>query len=192
MALPIIAGAAAAVAARLAAKKAAQEAAKKAAARTAQIAKNSVKTKPARKPVSNPPDLTKVGNRMIESIARSGGGGRGPLGKKKDVRVVNAKGLRKGTDASAKGTVSAKEWARVPKSDTSRSPFSYKTIKINSAPKKTADSAKTANAKALKAANKPVSKNNRDVGGPLMRNILKNSPPARANRTRLGKPAKKK
>lgn len=65
-------------------------------------------------------------------------------------------------------------------------------IQINSAPKKTADSAKAANAKALKAANKPVSKGNRNIGGPVVRNIIKNSPPARANRTRLGNPAKKK
>jgi hypothetical protein len=92
--------------------------------------KSAVKTKPAAKQVGNPPDLTKVGNRMIESIARSGGGGRGSLGKKKDARVVNAKGLRKSTDASARGI--AKEPARLPKSDTSRSPFSYNTVKINS------------------------------------------------------------
>ncbi len=98
--------------------------------------KSAVRVKPAARQIGNPPDLTKVGNRMIESVARSGGGGRGPLGKTKDARVVNAKGLRKGTDASARGM--AKEPARLPKSDTSRSPFSYKTIQINSAPRKTA------------------------------------------------------
>ena len=40
--------------------------------------------------------------------------------------------------------------------------------------------------RALKAANKPVSKNNRDVGGPLMRDIIKRTPPARPNRERGG------
>jgi len=49
-----------------------------------------------------------------------------------------------------------------------------------------------ANERALKAANKPVSKGNRNIGGPVVRNIIKNSPPARANRTRLGNPAKSK
>jgi hypothetical protein len=48
------------------------------------------------------------------------------------------------------------------------------------------------NARGLKAANKPVSKNNRNVGGEVLRGILKNSPPARANRTRLGNTARNK
>jgi hypothetical protein len=48
-----------------------------------------------------------------------------------------------------------------------------------------------ANARGLKAANKPVSKNNRNVGGPVLTGILKRSEPARANRTRLGKTTKK-
>ena len=68
-------------------------------------------------------------------------------------------------------------------------------IQINSArPFKSigADELKANNARGLKAANKPVSKGNRNIGGPVVRNIIKNSPPARANRTRLGNPAKKK
>jgi hypothetical protein len=48
------------------------------------------------------------------------------------------------------------------------------------------------NARGLKAANKPVSKNNRNVGGPVLKAILKRSEPARANRTRLGNTTKKK
>ncbi len=63
-------------------------------------------------------------------------------------------------------------------------------VKINSA-KKSAPSTK-ANARGLKAANKPVSKNNRNVGGPVLTGILKRSEPARANRTRLGNTTKKK
>ena len=48
-----------------------------------------------------------------------------------------------------------------------------------------------ANARGLKAANKPVSKNNRNVGGPVLTGIIKRSEPARANRTRLGNTTKK-
>jgi hypothetical protein len=48
------------------------------------------------------------------------------------------------------------------------------------------------NARGLKAANKPVSKNNRNVGGPKLTAILKRSEPARPNRTRLGNTTKKK
>ena len=45
-----------------------------------------------------------------------------------------------------------------------------------------------ANARALKAANKPVSKNNAgQTASKLKTDILKNAKPARANRTRLGK-----
>jgi hypothetical protein len=47
-----------------------------------------------------------------------------------------------------------------------------------------------ANARGLKAANKPVSKNNAgQTAGKLKVNILKRATPARANRTRLGKSA---
>lgn len=139
MALPIIAGAAAAVAARLAAKKAAQklaqEAAKKTAAKTAQIAKNSVKTKPARKPVGNPPNDMKAIESQISSISR-GGVGR-PLGKARDTRVANSKKPTAGTPLK-----SVREPARTPKSD--RSPFAYDTVRINSGVKsKTADQARS-------------------------------------------------
>jgi hypothetical protein len=43
-----------------------------------------------------------------------------------------------------------------------------------------------ANARGLKAANKPVSKNNRNMGGPTLKGILKNETPARPNRERGG------
>lgn len=54
---------------------------------------------------------------------------------------------------------------------------------------KTAKTEAKANARGLKAANKPVSKNNAGVGGPKMEAILKRATPARTNRTRLGKSA---
>ena len=57
---------------------------------------------------------------------------------------------------------------------------------------KSSGSAK-ANARGLKAANKPVSKNNRDrFGDGEMRSYLKSAKPARANRTRSGNTTKKK
>jgi hypothetical protein len=43
-----------------------------------------------------------------------------------------------------------------------------------------------ANKRGLKAANKPVSKNNRNVGGPTLKGIIKNAKPARPNRERGG------
>ncbi len=143
MPVPIIAGAAAAVAARLAAKKAAQELAKKAAkaatAKTAQIAKNSVKTKPARKQVGNPPNETKAWEDYIGSVSRGAPASGRSAGKSKTARVFNSK--------VAKKTVRpVKEPARMPVTD-GRSPFSYKTIEINSAVKsKTADQARSNNA----------------------------------------------
>jgi hypothetical protein len=191
MPVPLIAGAAAAVAARLAAKKAAQELAKKAVKKTVvKAASKNVKVKPAAKPVGNTRNSAKELDGVANSFYRASNPYTGiedgvrSAGKSRAGRVANSK-------LSKKTVKSAKEPARRPTPD-GRSPFSYKTIEINSAPKKTADSARAANAKALKAANKPVSKNNRNIGGPVMRNVLKNSAPARANRTRAGNPAKKK
>ena len=43
-----------------------------------------------------------------------------------------------------------------------------------------------ANKRGLKAANKPVSKNNRNMGGPTLKGIIKNEKPARPNRERGG------
>lgn len=149
MPVPIIAGAAAAVAARLAAKKAAQELAKKAAkaatAKTAQIAKNSVKTKPAAKQVGNPRNPAKELDGVANSFYRSWNPSTGiedgvrSAGKSRAGRVANSK-------LSKKTVKSAKEPARRPVPD-GRSPFSYKTIEINSAVKsKTADQARSNNA----------------------------------------------
>jgi hypothetical protein len=53
-------------------------------------------------------------------------------------------------------------------------------------------SAARANARGLKAANKPVSKNNAGQNASKLKvDILKNAKPLRANRTRLGKSALK-
>jgi hypothetical protein len=43
-----------------------------------------------------------------------------------------------------------------------------------------------ANKRGLKAANKPVSKNNRNMGGATLKGIIKNAKPARPNRERGG------
>ena len=201
MPVPIIAAGAAAIAARLAAKKVAQEVAKKtakaAAAKTTQIAKNSVKVKPARKPVGNPPNDTKMWEDYIGSVSR-GAPGRGPAGKAKASRIVNSRTIKKSAPI-------AKEPARIPEIPSGRS-----TVKINTDPtkfkgifgplKKKAAAADTPanrakatnNARGLKAANKPVSKNNRNrFGDGEMSAYLKSTKPARANRTRLGNTAKK-
>jgi len=142
MVAPIVMGAAA-IAARLAAKKVAQEAAKKAAkaaaAKTAQIAKNSVKVKPAAKPVGNKPNSTKADEQMISSVSRGGVGG--PLGKAKTKRVFDS--------SVNKGKPDSRIPARIPAQGNSGA-FNYNTVKINSAPKSTADSARAAALRAAK------------------------------------------
>jgi hypothetical protein len=155
MPAPIVMGAAA-IAARLAAKKVAQEAAKKAAkaaaAKTAKIAKNSVKTKPARKPVGNSVNQEKSIESMISSVSRGGLKTGGTLGKGRDHRVANSKKLK--WEPNSRKVLD--EIAAMKKN---------KTVKVNSAAK-TADAARaSANAKALKAANKPVPKANRTRSG---------------------------
>ena len=149
MPVPIIAAGAAAVAARLAAKKVAQAAAKKAAkaatAKTAQIAKNSVVKKPAAKPVGNPVNQEKSIESMISSVSRGGLKTGGTLGKGKDHRVANSKQLK--WEPNSRKMLD--EIAAMKKT---------KTVRINSAPSKTADAARAANAKALKSVNKPKNK----------------------------------
>lgn len=50
----------------------------------------------------------------------------------------------------------------------------------------TSRAAAKAETRALKAANKPVSKRNRDVGGPEMRQVIINTKPANPNAVRGG------
>jgi len=184
MALPIIAGAAAAVAARLAAKKAAQELTKKAVKKTAaKVVSKNVKVKPGR--TASGLGLETRGNKITTASQKAAAK---KLIKDDQLRTMNSPSMNY-IDSTFRGPSlkTLKRNAPVKRAADKKLP-----IQINSAPKKTADSAKAANAKALKAANKPVSKGNRNIGGPVVRNIIKNSPPARANRTRLGNPAKKK
>ena len=64
-----------------------------------------------------------------------------------------------------------------------------KNIKINSAKSPTVDAARKANARALKAANKPTSKNNRTVGpktSTSVADMIKNMKPANPKVTRGG------
>jgi hypothetical protein len=141
MPVPIIVAGAAAIAARLAAKKVAQEVAKKAAkvtaAKTAQIAKNSVKVKPAAKPVGNPVNQEKSIESMISSASRGGLKTGGTLGKGRDHRVANSKQLKwEPNSRKMLDEISAMK--------------KTKTVKINSASNKTADTARAAALRAEK------------------------------------------
>ena len=201
MPVPIIVAGAAAVAARLAAKKLAQEAAKKVAkattAKTTQIAKNSVKVKPARKPVGNPVNQEKSIESMISSASRGGLKTGGTLGKGRDHRVANSKQLkwepnsRKVLDeiAAMKKTKTVKINKNSTKPKGVFGPLKKKLAEADTP----ANRAKAVNnTRGLKAANKPVSKNNRNrFGDGEMPAYLKSEKPARANRTRLGNTAKK-
>lgn len=151
------------VAAGIAARAAAKKAAQTVAKKA--VSKN-VKVKPAAKNKPNPPSAAKL---MMKEMRSERGESR-----KASIQIKN---LPKRSNAATQPS----NWGS-----------GAEKVKINSSVKsQTADQARS-NAKALKAANKPVSKNNRDVGGPLMRDILKRATPARANRTRSGNPAKKK
>lgn len=113
MPAPIV-GAAAVAAARLIARKMAKDSAKKAVKKAVKTAKKSkslaepksaIKVKLPAKTKGNPPDISKAGSKMIESVARAGGP-KGPLGKARDARVFNSKNptgnLRKTTAKKAK------------------------------------------------------------------------------------------
>ena len=128
--------------------------------------KSGVSVKPAAKQIGNPPNNTKAWESVLSSASRGGIGS--TMGKLKDARVAQSKTIKIGG-----GTLGP--------------------LKKQIADAKPLSKAETkANARGLKAANKPVSKNNRNVGGPVLTAILKRSEPARPNRTRLGNTTKKK
>ncbi len=184
MPVPVILAGAAAVAARLAAKKAAQELAKKAAKKTAaKVVSKNVKVKPSR--TASGPGLETRGNKITTASQKAAAK---KLIKDDQLRTMNSPSMNY-VDSTFRGPSLKTITKNKP---VARSADKKLPIKINSAPNKTADSAMSANAKALKAANKTVSKGNRNIGGPVVANIIKNSPPLRANRTRLGKRAPKK
>ena len=180
MPAPIVMGAAA-IAARIAAKKAAQELAKKAAkaaaAKTAQIAKNSVKTKPARKPVGNPPNDTKMWEDYIGSVSRGAPGmGRG-AGKSKAYRIAKSK-------VAKKQVPSAKEPARIPEIP------GRATVKINSAKTTRVVKVSPKTNNAISASTNNIKRKTEPKKFQNIRNEARQK--ARANRTRVGKPTKKK
>ena len=104
-----------------------------------------VRVKPAAKQIGNRPNPSQADEQMISSISRGGVGG--PLGKAKTKRTFNS--------SANKGKPDARTPMRTP-AQGNRGAFTYDTVKINSTIKsKTADQAK-ANARGLKAANKPL------------------------------------
>ena len=160
MPIPVVVGAAAAIAARLAAKKAAQEVAKKATKKAAEkIAKNSVKVKPA--------NSQGIPNSVFNKIQTS-----------------SKPKYKSGENAKNRAREDASEIAYLKMMNKEKT----KVVKIKE--KTTAPTTKAetkANARALKAANKPVSKNNAGQNGSKLKSdILKNAQPARANRDRGG------
>ena len=156
MVAPLV-GIAVAAAARLAAKKVAQEAAKKAAkaaaAKTAKIAKNSVKVKPAAKPIPNKIDAAKIKYQRESSRARDrkqlpqDHPDRGiKLGKDKTKRV-SSKVSGSGPDGFGRSPIKPS----LSKTNPWRVDIPNKNaVKINSAPKPTADSARAAALRAEK------------------------------------------
>ena len=119
--------------------------------------------------------------------------------KKANAKRVFEAGVKSGkiksTEAGMTGAMVAKVAGKVISKVASKAATksTAKALKaVNKPTDKTAKVAAKIEKKALKAANKPVSKNNRNVGGPVLTDILKRSEPARANRTRLGNTTKKK
>lgn len=153
MALP--AAVVAAAAARLIAKKAAQEAAKKAAQEAAKktvkktVAKKAVA---AKKPVVTPAQRAKAAASDAERKARL-------AASTPNVRVVKAEGgpyrweTRNDISTMMAWRRQSGEYAKTSANKVVKGAPS-RTIKVNSAPKRTPDAARSANAKALKAANK--------------------------------------
>ena len=159
--------------------------------------KSNVTVKPARKPVGNPVNQEKSIESMISSVSRGGLKTGGTLGKGRDHRVAKSKQLkwepnsRKVLDeiAAMKKTKTVKINTNSTKPKGVFGPLKKKLAEADTP----ANRAKAVNnTRGLKAANKPVSKNNRNrFGDGEMPSYLKSIPPLRANRTRLGNTAKK-
>lgn len=145
----------------------------------AEPSKASVKVKSAAKQIGNPVNQEKSIESMISSVSRGGLKTGGTLGKKRDHRVANSKQLKREPNSQK----FLDEIAAMKKT---------KTVKINQNSMQAVVKTNR-DARALKAANKPVSKNNRNrFGDGEMSAYLKSAKPARANRTRLGNTANKK
>jgi hypothetical protein len=189
MAAPLL-GAAAIAAARLLAKKMAKDSAKKA-------VKKAIKTASKSKPLAEPKSAVRVLPR--KTAPKSDLSNRGArltktqrveraqdyqfdksLGKyySNQDRIAGTSPSELAKGSRGEGVKSARKTAAIKKE-------AKPIVKINSAPKK----AKTkSDARGLKAANKPVSKGNRNrFGDGEMSSYLKSAKPARANRTRAGK-----
>jgi hypothetical protein len=170
-----IAGAVVAAATRFAAKKIAQKKvkqglAKAASRRTARIASNSVK--PVKFGAANAAKFNQ-GSMMRTTDAATGAAARKGAAR---LGVTGTKGVQKPIKINTDPTKPKGVFGPLKKKIAAKSPEGRANVR--------------ANARGLKAANKPVSKKNAgQTASKIKTDIIKNATPARANRTRLGKSA---